>query len=239
MSTTGSLSRTCKGYSTQSDNDRFMYQSSLHSTQFESRMGLQHTVPTNGLYTHMNASALLSFALADTHSDEADALQRFLQEYEDRQLCLCCPSTGVQTTHMLRAPPVTSVHSERYRLRCSTPKCNKERCTTKQLAHGMVIRPTCMTSLDSLLLPRTAVRVLLRFAAFSEAAWHSWGTAWKPLAASWEMPSGVIFGSIIKLDSSPQQPCTAMVFSFKLNVAKDNKATVQRCILQTAVHVHV
>ena len=101
----------------------------------------------------------------------------------------------------------------------------------------MVRRPTCMTSLDSLLLPRTAFRVLLRFAAFSEAAWHSWGTAWKPLEASWVMPSGVMFGSIIKLDSSPQQPCTAMAFGFKLNSARDNKSALQSlCISETAVH---
>jgi len=113
---------------------------------------------------------------------------------------------------MLQAPPVASLHADLRRLKCSKPKCNKERRVTKQQAHGMIQQPTCMTSLDSLLLPRTAVRVLLRFAAFSEAAWHSWGTAWKPLEASWEMPSGVMFGSIIKLDSSPQQPCTAMAF---------------------------
>ncbi len=109
--------------------------------------------------------------------------------------------------------------------------------TTKQQAHGMVRRATCMTSLDSLLLPRTAVRVLLRFAAFLEAAWHNWGTAWKPLEANWEMPSGIMCGSIIKLDSSPQQPCTAMAFRFRLNLAMDNKTALRvLCISQMLAH---
>ena len=71
-----------------------------------------------------------------------------------------------------------------------------------------ISQPTCMVSLASLLLPSTPVSRLLSFAAFSEAAWHSWGTAWKPLEANWGTASGVMLGSIIRLDSSPQHPCT-------------------------------
>ena len=65
----------------------------------------------------------------------------------------------------------------------------------------------CRTSLASRPLPSTDIKMLCKLAAFAAAALHSWGTAWKPFEASWEMTCVVMLGSIIKLDSSPQQPC--------------------------------
>ena len=98
--------------------------------------------------------------------------------------------------------------------------------------------PTCIVSLASLLPPNTLARRLLSFAAFSDAAWHSWGTAWKPLEASWGMASGVMLGSIIRLDSSPQHPCITLGWML-LGKACKCSASTHRCLWVLGFRVRV